>query len=277
MKKTDNVIDIDTGKPTTELVTRDIQVNDWTLTKINEETEPFVSDTILAVRLQYKQPRNIRKLIVRLIGGGDLKPEEVRSKSSQIPGKAGRPGTEYFLSESGALKVAAHSETEMGKKILDEVIRVFVLARRGMLPPVPQPQTAPSSSLSMEQVEQIVSMTVAATMKAVAPLLQQAQPRPVPQSTQPEPVYDFPVYQKPAPSGAPAMQRELLPEGERFRWYFAWALQRQWGVENAEFWNRFRQAGGKRSHQRKAINAKGYQIREDIVDKMLVDLNHQRR
>lgn len=148
------------------------------------------------------------------------------------------------------------------------------------------PRTVPptqSNVLDVAQIQQLISMTVAATMQAVAPLLQQNTPT-TSETPKPTPEEDFPIlprgeypaYQPPTPTQAPALQRELLTHPREWRWYSVAQLQRQWALDNQRFWTEFRLAGGKnRCHVQQGKY--GYQIREDIVDKILVQLNHQQR
>src|SRR5690606_18824762 len=82
-----------------------------------------------------------RELIERLIRDEKLNDSDVRrtARRTQV-GFAEKQVEEYWLTEAQALKVVAKSETAKADALLDEVIRVFVLARRGLLPaPAPHP------------------------------------------------------------------------------------------------------------------------------------------
>lgn len=118
-----------------------------------EEEEPRVRDLELAERLGYDRPRDVRKLIARMIEEGKFASCHVRDTVSRtwhdgsvlvrrsaeavaMPrgGEREQEVAEYWLTEAQALKVIAKSETKRADQILDEVIRVFILARRGLLP-----------------------------------------------------------------------------------------------------------------------------------------------
>lgn len=138
-----------------------------------------------------------------------------------------------------------------------------------------------SNYFDAAQLQQLISMTVAATMQAVTPLLQKGASEPT-EPTKPanEDIGnqrgEYSVYEPPTPTQAPRLQRELIPHPDDYRWFSVAQLQRQWGLDNQHFWTEFRLAGGKnRDHTQHGKY--GYQIREDIVDKILVQLNHQQR
>ena len=99
--------------------------------------EPRIRDLEPAKCLGYARPTTIRELIGRLVSGGKLynihQLRTVRRWDGQV---APRPEAEFWLTEAQALKVAAKSETEPADALLDEMIRVFMLARRGTLPRV---------------------------------------------------------------------------------------------------------------------------------------------
>ncbi len=97
-----------------------------------------VRDVDLAQRLVYKRPEKIRDLIRRLISEGKLNDVEVFTPAGKTSG--GRPAREYWLTEAQALKVVAKSETAKADALLDEVIRVFMLAVDGLLPQAIDPK-----------------------------------------------------------------------------------------------------------------------------------------
>lgn len=114
---------------------RPVRVGSWELAAWvgrGEEDQPRIRDLDLAERLGYERTGDIRKLIRRLEkdnGFGVLATVAQTSSS-----KGGRPGAEYWLTESQALEVAAASETANGKMILREMIEIFRMAVRGLLP-----------------------------------------------------------------------------------------------------------------------------------------------
>lgn len=113
-----------------------VRVQGWELAVMAGESEPElrVRDVDLGRRLRYANPIDIRKLVRRLMEDGKLKASEVLATVAKTSERGGRPGTEYWLSEAAALEVIAKSETALADEILDEMIRVYMLARRGLLP-----------------------------------------------------------------------------------------------------------------------------------------------
>ena len=169
---------------TAELKLHDIRVNDWTLTKINEEAEPLVIDTEVAAKLGYKRPGDIRKLIKRMNEAGQL------GRCATVayrPEEGGKTAEAYYLTEAQTLKVIARSKTEIADKILDEVIAVYLAYRKGLLPTPP-----PSSSLD-QQLAQLTSLVGALVSMQAAEMHRrhesEQEPRPRFQEAE---VYDFP-------------------------------------------------------------------------------------
>lgn len=120
---------------------RELSVGSWGLTVwVSKEEEPTIRDLDLAERLGYSRPRKIRELIEKLIERGQLTSVKWRPTVGRQTVGRGRGGereyeaNEYHLTEGQALKVIARSETEVADAILDEMIRVFMLARRGLFP-----------------------------------------------------------------------------------------------------------------------------------------------
>lgn len=107
-------------------------IEGWTL---DVAGEPMVRDLELGERLGYERPRDIRKLIERMVADGKL--NDIHRCATVARGAAPQPVTEFWLTEAQALKVAAKSETAPADALLDEMIRVFMLARRGQLPAPP--------------------------------------------------------------------------------------------------------------------------------------------
>lgn len=103
----------------------------WTLGFAEGDVEPRVLDVDLAARLGFERPRTIRDLIRRLLRDGKLKESDLCRIVRQ---SGGRPAEEFWLSEKGALKVVASSETEAAHLILEEVFDVYLAWRRGSAP-----------------------------------------------------------------------------------------------------------------------------------------------
>jgi hypothetical protein len=88
----------------------------------------------LAEKLGYAEPNNIRKLVASLSRQGKMCGHAVLGVQEFRAQGGGRPAREFYLTESQALKVIAKSETKLADAILDEMIEVYRLARRGLLP-----------------------------------------------------------------------------------------------------------------------------------------------
>ncbi len=113
-----------------------MEVQGYTLHLHNNEL--MVEDLELGKRLGYSEPRLIRRLIKNLLESGALRTETVCDTVSQTSPRGGRPSTIYWLNEKAALKVITKSETAMADAITDEIIDVYMAARRGELKPRPQ-------------------------------------------------------------------------------------------------------------------------------------------
>jgi hypothetical protein len=124
-------------------ITRVMQVDGWSL-QVGDDDEPTVLDVDLATRLGYERPRTIRTLIDRLVRDGKLKESALRRTVQRT---RGRPVTEIRLTEAGALKVIAKSETALADAILDEMIDVYRQARHKLVQQVASP-TAVFASVS---------------------------------------------------------------------------------------------------------------------------------
>jgi hypothetical protein len=141
------------------MVLRD--VDGWTLGFAGGADEPMVRDVDLAERLGFERPRKIRELIERHIDAGNLNDSEVRPAMGQTSPQGGRPGTEYWLTEAGALFIATQSGTKRAVGISKEMVRVFMTWRRGLL--------APESSapvLSRDELTNIVRSIARETVDA---------------------------------------------------------------------------------------------------------------
>ena len=114
-----------------------VRVDGWDLVKEDGSSEPRIRDLDLAGRLQYREPKAIRKLIKRLVEAGFLPNISIRDTVSrtELPSGGVRETTvqEYHLTEAEALLVISRSETEVATKIMQEVIDVYISVRRGLL------------------------------------------------------------------------------------------------------------------------------------------------
>lgn len=116
---------------------RTVDVQGWPVAFLAGDNEPRVRDLDLAERLGYERPRKIRDLIERMKIAGKLNDIHVCptvGRTSMPNGGTRETLTdEYFLTESQALKVAAKSETEPADALLDEMIAVYVAARKNSM------------------------------------------------------------------------------------------------------------------------------------------------
>lgn len=92
--------------------------------------EPMIEDMELAVRLEYSQPRDIRKIIKRMIDAGNIKPTDYRATVARVNGG---DANIYHLTEAAALLVTTRSETQKAAEITRQVIDVFIEYRKGTL------------------------------------------------------------------------------------------------------------------------------------------------
>lgn len=96
------------------------------------EGEPRILDTILAARLGYKQPFQIRELIARnrdeLLTFGGLSCGTINPNA-----RGGRPAQAYLLNEGQALVLCALSRTPKATEIRKVLIQVFQDYRAGKL------------------------------------------------------------------------------------------------------------------------------------------------
>ncbi len=110
-----------------------VTVDGWEL-RVGDDEEPRVLDIVLAERLGFARPAKIRDLVKKLIREGKLNEAHCFPVTGiRRSGAVQRSLTEFWLSEAGALKVIAKSETKRADAILDEVIDVFIRARRGLV------------------------------------------------------------------------------------------------------------------------------------------------
>lgn len=122
-------------------------VDGWSVTLDGDE--PRILDEELGRRLGFARPRDIRKLIDRLVKDGKLSDIRISATVARYESRPGiwqeRVVNEYWLTEHQALKVIARSETAIADAILDEVIQVFRAVLRGQLA---EPQQVPVLSTS---------------------------------------------------------------------------------------------------------------------------------
>jgi hypothetical protein len=108
-------------------------INGYALSDSWKDGKERIRDIELGERLEYTRTRDIRALTSGMIRDGKLKDVVVCGVAPQTGSRGGRPATEYWFTETQALKVIAKSETAKADAILDEVIAVFVAWRHGRL------------------------------------------------------------------------------------------------------------------------------------------------
>lgn len=93
--------------------------------------EPRVRDTMLADRLGFAVPHQIRELIQR--NAGELSAFGILSPKKINTGKRGRPAAEYWLNEQQALVVCMLSRAPFAPLVRRQVIEVFTAWREGKM------------------------------------------------------------------------------------------------------------------------------------------------
>lgn len=102
--------------------------------------EPMIEDLELAARLEYAQPRDVRKLIKRMIDAGAIKANDYRATVARVNGGE---ASIYHLTEAAALLVTTRSETQKAAEITRQVIDVFIEYRKGT---ISKAETLPKAS-----------------------------------------------------------------------------------------------------------------------------------
>jgi hypothetical protein len=118
---------------------RMVKVGPWTLTEWLEwgDQEPRLSDEDVARRLGFKAPRQVRELI-KSIWPVEQRPNCRRLRRHQSTGNGASrvyEVTEFWLTAPEVLKLCARSKQPVAEAILDDMIRVYLLALRGLLVP----------------------------------------------------------------------------------------------------------------------------------------------
>lgn len=104
--------------------------------------EPRIKDLILAERLGFERPREIRRLIERhrieLQGFGGL-----RHRNANPGPQGGRPSQDTYLNEAQALLICMFARTPLAAEVRKSVIEVFMAWRAGKTVPVKQHHRRP--------------------------------------------------------------------------------------------------------------------------------------
>lgn len=141
-------------------VHRIVRVGEWSMVVrgTDAEGEPEVPDTALAPRLGL-EIRRLRWLSDKHEKAGNIAPRICLAASQN----RGRPGKQRFYTEADALFLVTRSEAAGAVALTREMIRVFMLARRGLLRPTPAtapPLADPSMVIAMAQTLSLVPALV---------------------------------------------------------------------------------------------------------------------
>lgn len=165
---------------------QEIQAKGWTMTRYGDEEEPRVLDTDIAKELEFSRPRDIRKIIKRLIAQDRL-PGEVHVRATVSRSLMPRGGTkevadlEYHLTEKQALKVATQSKTTKANEVTDKLISVFVAVRQKLSNTAIQPILHSNlTNNPQDQFQALVAAVAQSLLPAMRTTLQQNHP-PAPQ------------------------------------------------------------------------------------------------
>ncbi len=108
---------------------RSIEIDGHRLT-VGADSEPRMRDLDIAAWLEFERPAKVRDIIRRHVTAGRLSPFAVLTTVGKT---GGRPAREYWLTEAETLFIATQSETPKALAVTQDMIRVFMLARRGAL------------------------------------------------------------------------------------------------------------------------------------------------
>ncbi len=126
---------------------RRITVGEWALVAPLSEDEPRILDVDLGARLGYPNPKDIRKLARDHEKAGNINPFHVRAAVARTGAVARTEGVMWF-GEADAMWLASQSGTPAAVALTKEMIRVFMLARRGLLPSQIAPQGLTADQLA---------------------------------------------------------------------------------------------------------------------------------
>lgn len=131
------------------------EVAGWPLGFRDGDEEPLMRDVDAGERLGLGRTRDVRKLIRRTWPGEKIQQIHVRATVARtsMP-RGGERETcveEFWLTEAQVLRLCARSETTVADAILDDMIRVYMLARRGQA-------AAPEPDAHWHMMASLVSM-----------------------------------------------------------------------------------------------------------------------
>lgn len=116
------------------------------------DDEPRVLDIEIGKRAGMARPTNIRTTIKACLVSGFLEASEVRTAGVQTTERGGRPGTAYWLTEAGALKLITKLETPEAHAMVGQIIRVYRVAIRLLNAPPPPPMLPPATQGFLAQL-----------------------------------------------------------------------------------------------------------------------------
>lgn len=132
----------------------------FTVWEATGDGEARMRDLDAGERLGFRRQRKIRDLIRRTYPGKKLNDIHQRPIVGR-PGQVADPGgIEFWLTEAQLLKLCARSETPIADAILDDMIRVYMLVRRGLLAP------ASASTKQLEARFAAIEAQLAASQRA---------------------------------------------------------------------------------------------------------------
>jgi hypothetical protein len=122
-------------------------VGEWTfmVREADRDREPMIPDADLAERIGLPIHK-FRQLSGRHERAGNINPFAV---STTVGQNGGRPGKQRFYDEADALFIVSRSETPKAIALTKEMIRVFMLARRGLMPMAPSVDSAVGAALAL--------------------------------------------------------------------------------------------------------------------------------
>ncbi len=158
-----------------------IVIGSWHLEQFPGDPEPRILDVVLAERLGFSRPRDIRKLCERLDKEGKIPGVRKERHVARLESRGNLPPVEseaYYLDEKNALRVIRRCETDKADEVMDEVINVYLAVRKGTLPtPVAlSPRDALRQTLAVldeqdQRIAQLEAHVPEAVDNAVRPLL----------------------------------------------------------------------------------------------------------
>jgi hypothetical protein len=168
---------------------RMVQVEGWTLTIGTEpDAEPEIADADLAPRLGMEL-HHLRELSARHEAAGNISPRVYRTVRESK--KGGRPATQRFYGEADALFLVTRSERPEAVALTKEMIRVYMLARRGLLSPPASDPAVMAALAALSQQVAALSQQVAA--QQAPPMVHAALPAPRPTKPRVNPHAPYPI------------------------------------------------------------------------------------